>query len=145
FPRIARAVAAILANSKVVAPIDVLVRMGILARDDLEAWRHGRVSYLERVIRGSLSRLSRVLRILAFHCHDLNLVATQTAYVRHGKGPVTSLRFTKTGSRSSNRSMRTISFGQQKFRSTCPAQSPARRHERGAERRTRQTDGRAAG
>ncbi|MGA2451246.1 MAG: hypothetical protein ABTD50_21515 [Polyangiaceae bacterium] len=97
FPRIERAVAAILANGKVVAPVDVLVKMDILAPSDLEDWRFGRVPYLERVVRGSLSRLSRLLRILGFHCHDLNLVPSHTAYVKWGKGPRTALRFTKTG------------------------------------------------
>ncbi|MGH7269240.1 MAG: hypothetical protein ACREJ3_02320 [Polyangiaceae bacterium] len=97
FPRIDRAVAAILAAGKVVAPVDVLVRMDILAPKDLEDWRFGRVPYLERVIRGSLSRLSRLLRVLGYHCHDLNLVASQAAYVKWGKGARTPLRFTKSG------------------------------------------------
>jgi hypothetical protein len=34
---------------------------------------------------------------LGFHCHDLNLTASQTAYVKWGKGRRTLLRFTKTG------------------------------------------------
>lgn len=97
FPRIDRAVAAILVDGKVVAPVDVLVKMDILAPKDLEDWRFGRVPYLEQVIKGNLSRLSRLLRILAFHCHDLNLVASHTAYVKWGKGARTPLRFTKTG------------------------------------------------
>jgi hypothetical protein len=97
FPRIEHAVAVILANQKAVAPVDVLVKMALLAPEDLEAWRFGRVPYLERVIRCNLTRLSRLLRILGFHCHDLNLVASQTTYVRWGKGPRTPLSFTKTG------------------------------------------------
>jgi hypothetical protein len=90
-------VAAILVNGKSVAPVDVLVRMGMLAPADLEAWRQGKVPYLERMIHGSLSRLSRLLRILGFHCHDLKLVATPASYTVHGRGPAVSLRFTKTG------------------------------------------------
>lgn len=97
FPRIARAVASILETGKVVAPVDVLVKMDVLAPKDLEDWRFGRVPYLERVAKGSLSRLSRVLRILGLHCHDLNLTASQSAYVKWGKGPRSPLRFTKTG------------------------------------------------
>ena len=92
-----RAVAAILAAAKVVAPVDVIVRMGWLSPDDLEAWRFGRVPYLERVIRCNLTRLSRFLRILGFHCHDLKLTASQAAHVKLGKGRRTPLRFTKTG------------------------------------------------
>lgn len=97
FPAIERAVAMILDGSKVVTPIDVVVRMGWLSTADVEAWRFGRVPYLERVIRCNLTRLSRFLRILAFHCHDLNLTASQTVYVTWGKGRRTPLRFTKTG------------------------------------------------
>jgi hypothetical protein len=97
FLRVERAVAAILASGKVVAPVDVLVKMDILAPKDLEDWRFGRVPCLEHLMRGNLSRLSRLLRIFGLHCHDLNLVASQTGYVRWGKGPRTPLRFTKTG------------------------------------------------
>jgi hypothetical protein len=97
FPRIERAVAAILKKSKVVAPLDVLVGMDLLAPEDIEAWRRGRVPYLERVIRGNLTRLSRLLRILRFHAHDLKLVPSSSVYLRWGKGPKQRLRFTKTG------------------------------------------------
>jgi len=49
------------------------------------------------VIDSSLTRLSRLLRILRFHAHDLNLKPSWTAYMRSGKGPKQRLRFTKTG------------------------------------------------
>jgi len=97
FPRIERAVAAILERGKVVAPVDVLVEMGLLAPEHLDDWRLGKVPYLERVIRCNLSKLSRLLRILRFHVHDLNLVPSMTVYMRWGKGPRLRLRFTKTG------------------------------------------------
>lgn len=97
FPRIERAVLSILASGKVVAPVDVLVSMGALRAEDLEAWRFGRIPFLERVILGNLSKLRRFLRILGFCCHDLNLAASSTAYVRWGKRPRPPLRFTKTG------------------------------------------------
>jgi hypothetical protein len=97
YPRIERVVAAILKAGKVVTPIDVLVGMDLLTRDDVEDWRRGRVAYLERVIRCNLTRLSRLLRILRFHVHNLNLVPSATVYMRHGKGPKQRLRFTKSG------------------------------------------------
>ena len=74
FPSIERAVAAILKTSKVVTPIDVLVGMQLLTPEHVQDWRRGRVPYLERVINCNLTRLSRLLRILRFHVHDLNLV-----------------------------------------------------------------------
>jgi hypothetical protein len=97
YPRIARTVAAILQHGTVVAPVDVLVGMGLLTPDHLEAWRCGRVPYLEQVINCNLTRLSRLLRILRFHAHDLNLVPSLTVYRRWGRGPRQQLRFTKSG------------------------------------------------
>ena len=96
YPRIARAVDQILAEGKVVAPVDVLVRMNLLAPERLEDWRRGRTPYLEKVIDSNLTRLSRLLRILRFHAHDLKLVPSITVYKRWGKGPKQRLRFTKT-------------------------------------------------
>jgi hypothetical protein len=97
FPRIERAVAGILANGKVVTPVGVLVAMDLLAPEKLEDWRRGRVPYLERVIHCNLTRLSRLLRILRFHAHDLKLVPSATASMRWGRGPKHRLLFTKTG------------------------------------------------
>lgn len=97
YPRIERSVAAVLQKGKVVAPVDVLIGMGLLTPDHLEDWRRGRVPYLEKVINCNLSRLSKLLRILRFHAHDLKLVPSVTAYMRWGKGQKKRLRFTKTG------------------------------------------------
>ncbi len=94
YPKIVRAVAAILHRGKVVTPVDVLIEMGLLAPKSLEDWRHGRVPYLERAITCNLTRLTRFLR---FHAHDLNLVPSVTAYMRWSKGPKQRLQFTKTG------------------------------------------------
>ncbi len=96
YPRIVRAVEPLLAR-KVVAPVDVLIGMGLLTPAKLEDWRFGRVPYLEKVIDCNLAKLSRLLRILRFHAHDLNLASSTTAYVLWGKGPKQRLRFTKTG------------------------------------------------
>src|SRR5260370_39698868 len=97
FPKISRVVAIILEKDKVVKPIDVLIGMQPLSRDDLEEWRCGRVPYLEKVIDCNLTRLSRLLRILQFHVHDLNLVPSDAAYIRPDIGRKRRLRFTKTG------------------------------------------------
>jgi hypothetical protein len=97
YPRIARTVATILQRRTAVAPVDVLVGMGLLASDALEAWRRGRVPALEQVINCNLTRLSRLLWILRFHAHDLDLVPSVTVYRRRGKGPKQALRFTRSG------------------------------------------------
>lgn len=97
FPRIERAVADQLAKGNVVAPVDVLVGMGLLRTDHLEDWRRGRVVFLERAITSNLSRVSRILRIMRFHAHDLDLEPSFTIYNRHGKGQTQRLQFSKTG------------------------------------------------
>ena len=97
YPRVVKAARTLLARGKIVAPVDVLVRMGLLEPKRLEDWRLGRVPYLEKVIDCSLTRLSRLLRLLRFHAHDLKLVPSVTAYMRWGKGPKRRLRFSKTG------------------------------------------------
>ena len=97
YPKIVRAVEAILAQGDVVAPIDVFVRMDLLSNADVESGRFGRIPYLEKVIRGSLGKTSRILRILRMHVHDLDMIPSHTAYLKWGKGPRTPLRFSKTG------------------------------------------------
>jgi len=97
FPRIAHAMATILETAPVVTPIDILIRMQLLTSDNVKDWRLGRVAYLERVINCNLTRLSRLLRILRAHAHDLNLQPSTTDYRRHGKGRKQHLRFTKSG------------------------------------------------
>jgi hypothetical protein len=97
YPKIVRAVEAILAQGDVVAPVDVFVRMELLSEADVESWRFGRVPYLEKVIRCNLSKISRILRILRMHVHDLDMIPSHTAYVKWGKGPRIPLRFSKTG------------------------------------------------
>jgi len=97
FGKIERVVADLLTKGNVVAPVDVLVGMGLLRSEHLNNWRCGRVPYLKRVINCNLTRLSRLLRILRFHAHDLNLKPSATTYKRCGKGPKPRLRFSKTG------------------------------------------------
>src|SRR6266404_2171950 len=80
YSRVVRAVVRILARSDVVVPVDVLIEMGNLSKKNLEAWRAGQVRYLERVFEGSLSKANRILRIIGFHVHDLNMVPSHATY-----------------------------------------------------------------
>jgi len=98
YPRVVRAVARILARAEVVAPVDVLLEMGNLSQKNLEAWRAGRVPYLERVFEGSLSKANRILRIIGFHVHDLNMVPSHATY-RANSGRHAALRFSKSGAK----------------------------------------------
>lgn len=87
----------ILSEKGFVAPVEVFVHLKLLSRADLADWRFGRVPYLEKVIHCNLSKGGRILRLLRFHAHDLNLKPSHTAYVKWGKGKRSPLRFSKTG------------------------------------------------
>lgn len=92
-----RAVARVLSKSDVVAPVDVLIEMGNLSKQNHDSWRTGKVPYLERVFEGNLSKANRILRIIGFHVHDLNMVPRNTHYQQWGKGKSRALRFSKSG------------------------------------------------
>jgi len=97
YPQVVRAIARILAKSDVVATVEVLMEMGNLSEKNYDAWRKGQVPYLERVFEGSLSKANRILRIIGFHVHDLNMVPKHTQYHQWGKGKKRALRFSKSG------------------------------------------------
>jgi hypothetical protein len=97
YPKIVAAVDARLQSTGFVSPIDVLVSMLLLDRRHVEDWRRGRVPYLEKAITCNLAKAGRILRILRFHAHDLNLLPRATDYRRWGRGPKVRLRFSKSG------------------------------------------------
>ncbi len=67
YPAIVGAVAGILATNDVVTPIEVLLRLQRISKQQHDDWRFGRIPYLERVCAGNLSKLSAILRILDHH------------------------------------------------------------------------------
>ena len=97
YPKIIEAVDSILETSIYISPIGVFKSMGLLKQIDIDNWRKGRVPYLEKVIQCNLSKASRILRILSFHAHDLNLKPSFTIYKRKTKNGKILLKFSKTG------------------------------------------------
>ena len=97
YSRVVRAVAKVLSKSDAVAPVEVLIEMGNLSKKNYEAWRKGHIPYLERVIEGNLSKANRILRIIGFHAHDLNMVPRHTPYHQWSRGKSRALRFSKFG------------------------------------------------
>jgi len=97
YPRVVRAVTAILARKAFVSPIELFVEMSLLRSREIEEWRAGRLPYLERALQCNLSAASRILRLLRMHAHDLNLRPSSTGYFRRTRGGKLRLRFTKTG------------------------------------------------
>jgi hypothetical protein len=95
YPKIVKAVDNELKSQNFVTPIRVFVSMGLLEAKDIDNWQKGRVPYLEKVIRCNLAKASRILRILRFHAHDLNLKPSITVYRRKTGGGKIPLRFSK--------------------------------------------------
>ncbi|MGL5018519.1 MAG: hypothetical protein ACRDBP_10315 [Luteolibacter sp.] len=93
YPKIVAAVSRILARKRFVAPVELFVEMDLLPAADLERWKRGQIPVLERVIRCNLTRAGRILRLLRFHAHDLNLKPSLTVYQHRSH----RLRFSRSG------------------------------------------------
>lgn len=77
--------------------IDVLLRMGRLTREDHEAWRTGKVHYLEKMIKINLAQANHLLRTLRQNAGKGGLKPSKTAYMSWGKDAKKPLRFSKSG------------------------------------------------
>jgi hypothetical protein len=98
YPVVARAVTEILQTSNVVTPVDVLLKMQRITKQQYEDWRFGRIPYLERVTVGGLGKMNRILRSLDHFARMLKLTPSQTVYHKWGKGGKRIiLRFSKSG------------------------------------------------
>ena len=95
YPKVVRATASLLKDSDEISPVAILMKIGNLTTQDYDAWRRGRVPYLERVFQGSLSKANRCLRIIGFHAHDLSMVPCPQTYQQLGKKHI--LRFSRSG------------------------------------------------
>lgn len=98
YEKVVRAMAAVLERQESVSPIDVMLQLQRLTPKQVEDWRFARIAYLERVTVGGLGTVNRILRLMGFHAHDLNLIPSQTVYRKWGKGGKRiTLRFSKSG------------------------------------------------
>jgi hypothetical protein len=79
-----------------ISPVDVLMAMGTLTRENYERWRFRQVPHLEKVLPGSLNKFQFLLRTLRSHARDeLRLKPSRTVYMSWGKGRRQPLRFSK--------------------------------------------------
>lgn len=99
YPKVVKAVEAALQSANFVSPITVFIALGVLEPQAVEEWRQGRVPCLETVIKCNLAKAGRILRILRFHAHELNLKPSMTVYQQKIKGRTIPLQFSKSGDR----------------------------------------------
>jgi len=95
--RVRRAAEAALSRQKYVSAIDVLCGMGLLATPHVDDWRRGRVDFLERVIQGNLHKISSSMAIFRHWAMEKGLEPCETGYVRHTRGGILALQFSKSG------------------------------------------------
>lgn len=80
------------------APVDVLMDIGVLRKQDYENWRNGRVDYLERVCQCNLHKLSEIMKEVRAYAKKNELKPSETVYKQWGKKRrVIKLRFSKSG------------------------------------------------
>lgn len=81
----------------IASPVEVLMEISVLSKEDYESWRFGKVTYLERVCKINLSKLSTIMREIRVYAHAHNLKPSWSDYRKWGKGNNIPLRFSKYG------------------------------------------------
>jgi hypothetical protein len=81
--------------------------MGLLAGSNVEAWRKGRIDFLERVIQGNLHKISSSMAIFHRWASDNGLVPRESRYVRRTRSRIVDLQFSKSGDPNIEKSYRT--------------------------------------
>jgi len=84
----------------VASPVEVLLAIGVLSKEDYENWRFGHVSYLERVCKVNLGKLSTINHEIRVFARKNNLKASWSEYLKwggKGRGHKIRLRFSKIG------------------------------------------------
>ena len=102
--RVVRAAEVALAHHHYVSPIDILMGTGLLAGTHVEAWRKGRIDFLERVVQGNLKKISLSMAMFRHWALENGLKPSETGYVRSG---TVDLRFSKSGDPGIENSYRT--------------------------------------
>ena len=74
YPKVVKAVGLLLSDRNEITTVDILLKMGNLLPRDYDNWRRGKTPYLEKVFQGNLSKAGRILRVINFHMHALNMI-----------------------------------------------------------------------
>ena len=95
YPKVVKAVAQLLEERGVVAPVDLFVKLSFLSESGVEEWRSGAARCLEEVLRCDIEKAARLQEILRRHAHDLKLKPATTPYIEERDGRRFLLRFSK--------------------------------------------------
>ena len=104
----------------IVSPAEVLIAIGVLSKEDYEAWRTGKVNFLERACKINLRKLSFVNKEIRVYARKHDLKPSWTFYGRWGKkrkdstGKTIKLRFSKSGDENIEKQYATHYVGERK-------------------------------
>jgi len=104
--RVIAAAEAALAARRFVTAIDVFAGLGWLPASREQAWRTGRIPYLEAAVTANLSKISKAMRYFRRWAQRRGLKPSETAYVRRSPGRP-ALRFSKSAKPGIERAYRT--------------------------------------
>jgi hypothetical protein len=105
--RVVRAAEAALSRQQYVSAIDVLCGMGLLAPTNVDAWRKGRIDFLERFIQGNPDKISSSLSFFRDWAHQKGLNPSETGYVRTTRAGTAPLQFTQAADPDTEKTYRT--------------------------------------
>ena len=94
-------------KQKYVRPIDVFIGMKLLQPIQVDDWRKGRIPYLERVIQGSLGRITFCMKCFRAWAKEKGLKPSPTTYLSRTSGPKRELKFSMGGNLEIEQSYRT--------------------------------------
>jgi len=99
FIEVEKAFAKVLSVGDVVATVEVLIEAKILTRTDYEVWRLGKCAFLEKKMAGNLSKANRMIKIIAFHAKELEMLSNTNFYNKWGNDRKELLYFSKSGNK----------------------------------------------
>jgi hypothetical protein len=121
--RVKAAMSSLIYKRGFAAPVDVLIELGVLSKEDYENWRFGRVPYLERVCQINLSTLSAIMSKMRAYAREHDLKESWTDYRKWGKGGSVRLRFSKSGNDNIERGYATHFVSLEKVKSLASSNS----------------------
>ena len=92
--RVTRSAEGALEAQQHVSAIDVLMSMGLLHQSNLDAWRHGRIGFLEDTIQGSPERVGWSLKLFREWAESRGLQSVEARYARTTREGDLALEFT---------------------------------------------------
>lgn len=78
-------------------PVDLLMDIGVLSKEDYTNWRLGKIDYLERVCKVNLHKLSEIMKEMRRYGSKNNLKQSFTVYKQWECKTTRKLRFSKRG------------------------------------------------